>query len=139
MRTAIVISAAVLAQAAGNTLVSKAMKTIGGMYASSDILSPLLLVEAMGNPMIWTGTGLLILFFILFTASLSWADLSYVLPASSFGYVLNVAFARHFLDEPVSPARWSGALLIFLGVALVARSGKMKTAVPATPKSPEGQ
>lgn len=128
MRTAVVITAAVLAQAAGNTLVSKGMKTIAAMNSVSDALSPWVIIQVMGNPLILAGTALLILFFILFTASLSWADLSYVLPASSFGYILNVAFAHHFLNEPVSASRWWGSILIFLGVAMVSGSGNVKTA-----------
>lgn len=128
MRTAIVITVAVLAQAAGNTLVSKGMKAIAAMNSVSDVLSPWVIVQVMRNPLILAGTALLILFFILFTASLSWADLSYVLPASSFGYVLNVAFAHHFLNEPVSASRWGGSILIFLGVAMVSGSGKVRTA-----------
>jgi len=123
MKTAVVISAAVLAQAIGNTLVSKGMKTIASLGSTSDILSPWLLIQAGLSPTIWIGTAFLILFFVLFSASLSWADLSYVLPASSFTYVLNVAFAHHFLNEPVSPERWAGSVLIFLGVLMVSRSG----------------
>lgn len=123
MKTAVVITAAVLAQAIGNTLVSKGMKTIASLGSISDILSPWLLIQAGLSPTIWIGTAFLILFFVLFSASLSWADLSYVLPASSFTYVLNVAFAHHFLSEPVSPERWAGSVLIFLGVLLVSRSG----------------
>lgn len=123
MKTAVVITAAVLAQAVGNTLVSKGMKTIASLGSISDILSPWLLIQAGLSPTIWIGTAFLILFFVLFSASLSWADLSYVLPASSFTYVLNVAFAHHFLSEPVSPERWAGSVLIFLGVLLVSRSG----------------
>jgi uncharacterized membrane protein len=126
MRTAVVISLAVLAQAIGNTLVSKGMKAIAAGGSGVDILSPWLLFQAMGNPMIWGGTVFLILFFVLFTAALSWADLSFVLPASSFGYILNVAFASHFLDEPVSSIRWTGTVLIFLGVVLVSKSGSTR-------------
>ena len=124
MKTAVVITAAVLAQAIGNTLVSKGMKTIASLGSAADIFSPWLLVQAGLSPMIWMGTAFLILFFILFSAALSWADLSFVLPASSFGYILNVAFAHHFLSEPVSPVRWGGSVLIVLGVLLVSRSGK---------------
>lgn len=134
MKTGAVITAAVLAQAIGNTLLSKGMKAIASLGSTADILSPWLLVKAGLDPMIWVGTGFLILFFVLFSACLSWADLSFVLPASSFGYVLNVAFANHFLDEPVSPLRWAGSILIFLGVLLVSRSrggGKGPSEEPA--------
>ena len=50
---------------------------------------------------------------------LSWADLSYVLPVTAFGYVLNAVLGRVFLGEQVTPARWAGTLLIMAGVVLV--------------------
>jgi len=62
-------------------------------------------------------------FFALYSAALSWADLSFVLPATAFGYVLNVWAGHYFLNESVSPARWVGAIVITLGVVMVSRSG----------------
>ncbi|MHC1728312.1 MAG: EamA family transporter [Syntrophobacteraceae bacterium] len=124
MKTALVITLAVFAQAIGNTLLSKGMKTVGSMPAFSEGFSPMLLVYAMQNPFIWAGTILLIVFFACFLSALSWADLSFVLPATASGYILNVFFGSHFLGEPVSQARWFGSVLIFAGIALVAFSGR---------------
>ena len=80
----------------------------------------------MQTPTIWIGTALLILFFALFAAALSWADLSLVLPATAFGYILNVALANQYLNEPVSQVRWAGTVLIFIGVVMVSSSGNKK-------------
>jgi uncharacterized membrane protein len=123
MKTAIVLLIAVLAQAAGNTCLSKGMKelAVSTAFAGQDLLR--MGLEVLGSPVICFGTMLLIVFFILFTAALSWEDLSYVLPATSLGYVLNVAFANHFLNETVSVTRWLGTALISVGVLLVAKSG----------------
>jgi drug/metabolite transporter (DMT)-like permease len=50
---------------------------------------------------------------------LSWADYSYVQPATAMGYVI-VALLGHFvLHETVTPLRWIGISLIFLGVLVV--------------------
>ena len=122
MKTVIFLIVSVLAQAVGNTCLSKGMKAIAASSPSIDSFSLGLLVEAMGTPMIWLGIFCLIVFFGFFVALLSWADLSFVLPASSFGYILNVAFANYFLAEPVPPIRWVGTVLIVLGVVLVSRS-----------------
>ena len=125
MKTAIVITLAVLAQAVGNTCLSKGMKSVA---SSGDLamegLAPLVLWHALEEPLIWLGTLALILFFILFSAALSWADLSFVLPVSSSGYILNLAFASYFLHEPVSTVRWLGTGLIMFGVVLVSRSAR---------------
>lgn len=123
MKTTIVLALAVVAQAVGNMFLSMGMKEIASAGAE-DGFSILFLVQAMGNPLIWIGILLLILFFALFSASLSWADLSFVIPIISFVYILNVVLAWIFLNESVSATRWAGTLVIFVGVALVAQSGK---------------
>ncbi|GLI36032.1 hypothetical protein DAMNIGENAA_34650 [Desulforhabdus amnigena] len=129
LKTAIVLTLAILAQAIGNTCLSKGMKFIASLSPAEDGFSLMMLVHAMENPLIWLGTILLILFFIFFAVSLSWADLSFVLPVISFGYIVNVALAYQFLDEPVSPKRWLGTAFIFLGVVLVSKTGAGRTAV----------
>ncbi len=52
--------------------------------------------------------------------ALSWADLTYVLPATSLGYVLLALVAKFALQEEVSPLRWLGIALISGGVGFVA-------------------
>jgi drug/metabolite transporter (DMT)-like permease len=123
MKTALVLTLAILAQAAGATLLSKEMRQLASFDRS--FLSALL--QALADPAVWLGTALLIAFFLLYAASLSWADLSFVLPATSFGYVVNVAFAHYFLSEPISGLRWVGTLLISVGVIVVSRSGTRRT------------
>lgn len=126
MKTAFVIILAVISQAVGNTLLSKGMKIIASMPSFSDGFSLLMLVHAMKNPYIWGGTILQIVFFASFMSALSWADLSFVLPATAPGYILNVLFGACFLNETVSQPRWAGSALIVLGVMLVSLSGARK-------------
>jgi uncharacterized membrane protein len=123
IRTPLVLILAMVAQVAGNLFLSKGMKQISS--SSQTETSSLLGIasQLVGSPYVWTGVLLLIVFFLLFTALLSWADLSFVLPASSFGYVLNVAMAHYFLLEPVSMARWCGTGVIVAGVIMVAMTG----------------
>jgi len=126
MKTAFVISLAVISQAAANTLLSKGMKVIASMPSFSDGFSLTMLAYAMKSPFIWGGVVLLILFFACFLSVVSWADLSFVLPATAIGYILNVFTGSYFLDEPVSQARWLGSVLIVFGVILVSLSGARK-------------
>ncbi|HOI94008.1 MAG TPA: hypothetical protein PK250_04810 [Syntrophobacter fumaroxidans] len=123
MKTAVVLTIAVFAQAIGNACLSKGMKGIAPDQFNGSF-SAMLLLDAMREPLIWLGTLLLILFLVMFSATLTWADLSLVLPATAFGYILNVFFGYHFLNETVSNARWAGTVLIFVGVVLVAGSGR---------------
>lgn len=124
MKTAIVLIIAIFAQTAGDVFLTKGMKTIVVEDASSGRLSQLLeiAIEVAQSPQVLIGTALLIVFFALYSAALSWADLSFVLPATAFGYVLNVAAGYYFLNETVSPVRWIGAAIITLGVVFVSRS-----------------
>lgn len=130
MKTAAVLITAIVAQAFGDVCLTKGMKAIASLEAGSSSMSDWLsqvlhiAVQAFQSPMIWVGTLLLIVFFALFSAALSWADLSFVLPATAFGYVLNVAAGYYLLGESVSNTRWAGALIITLGVLFVSRSGQ---------------
>ena len=119
-KTLLVLIPAIFAQAAGNVLVSAKMREIG----SSSWFS--LLPGVVESPTLWFGIALLILSFILFACALSWADLSFVVPAVSAEVVLNVAFASYFLREVVSLTRWTGALFISVGVIFVLRSERQK-------------
>ena len=122
MKTAVVLLLALLAQAGGNVCLSQGMRE---MSAASQLGGPAmvsLLLRGLANPTIWLGMGLLGVFFGLYAAALSWADLSVVLPATALGYVINVACGAYVLHEAVTPARWAGALLIGLGICCVSWS-----------------
>lgn len=119
-KTIAILIPAILAQATGNVCLSMTMKEFGGR----DLLTPLL--QAMGSPALWFGTALLVISLVLFAAALSWADLSFVLPAVSLEVAVNVIFANYFLREVVSLKRWTGVLLITIGVLLVLRSERQK-------------
>lgn len=122
MKTALTLIIAITSQALGNVYLTKAMKAVTSTGpGTSDLIATAL--HTASNPMVWLGTGLLLVFFLLYSAALSWADLSFVLPATAFGYVLNVAAGHYFLNETVSPARWAGSVIITMGVILVSRSG----------------
>ena len=99
----------------GDSLLSHGMKQIGSIsihHWDSVILAIL-------NPWIALGILFLLGFFATYTNALSWADLTYVLPATSLGYVLLALIAMFWLHEQISPLRWLGILLICAGVGFV--------------------
>ena len=136
MKTAVVLITAIVAQAFGDVFLTKGMKAITSLESGgagvSEWLSQVAHIglQAIQSPIVWVGTLLLIIFFVLFSAALSWADLSFVLPATAFGYVLNVAAGNYFLGESVSSRRWMGAAIITLGVLFVSRSGERTAETP---------
>src|SRR6266851_5802750 len=122
MKTAVVLLLALLAEAGGNVCLSQGMREMSAASQLGGLAIVVLLLRGLASPTIWLGMGLLGVFFGLYAAALSWADLSFVLPATAFGYVINVACGYYFLHEAVTPARWAGSLLICLGVFCVSRS-----------------
>lgn len=106
----------------GDSLLSYGMKQVGNISAR-DIPDLLL---AITNP--WVALGILFLlgFFASYMTALSWADLTYVLPASSLGYVLLALIARFALHEKISLTRWIGIALVSCGVGFVT-SGPERT------------
>jgi drug/metabolite transporter (DMT)-like permease len=93
---------------------------------------PLNLIAAVFTPWIATGIALLIGFFASYLTALSWADLTFVLPATAFGNVIVALFARFWLHETISWQRWLGVVLITVGVGFVAQ-GPSLTERPADP------
>jgi multidrug transporter EmrE-like cation transporter len=122
MKTAIVLLLAMLAQAGGNTYLSQGMRALTAAHGLEESGVVGLISQCLTSPRIWLGIGLSGVFFLLYTAALSWADLSFVLPVTAFGYVLNVVCGYYVLHEAVTPGRWVGSLLICLGVVCVLQS-----------------
>ncbi len=50
---------------------------------------------------------------------LSWADLSFVIPATAIYYVVTVVGAKFLLGEQIDRMRWAGTFLVCFGVALI--------------------
>ena len=122
IRIIALLAVAIVSQAVGNVLLSQGMKLIAeeSQLTWNNWVS--IFLQAVQSPSILFGVGFYVIFFVLFAAALSRADLSFVLPAISSEVVLNVAFADYFLNETVSAIRWIGVLLISIGVGLVVQS-----------------
>lgn len=116
VRKYLVLAGVTVFAAAGDTMLSHGMKQTG--HVSITHLQGLVL--AVLNPWVAVGIVLLLAFFASYMNALSWADLTYVLPATSLGYVLLALVARFALHEHVSPLRWLGIALISGGVGFVA-------------------
>jgi drug/metabolite transporter (DMT)-like permease len=89
------------------------------------------LIVALKMPWVLAGVVLLIGFFASYLTALSWADVTFVLPATSFAYVVVALLSRFWLHEQITPARWLGIFCIVAGVGFVTR-GPAYTEHPAT-------
>jgi drug/metabolite transporter (DMT)-like permease len=109
----------VLFSSLGNVLLSRGMKQTGEIVDFSPGALAAVFVKTFTNASIWTGILSLLLFFVSYLLLLSWADLSYVQPASAIGYAVVAVLGYFMLGEFISPTRWMGVLLICTGVGLV--------------------
>ncbi len=116
LRKYLVLAGVTVFAAAGDSMLSHGMKQSGNI--SIHHLQGVIL--AVLNPWVAVGILLLLAFFASYMNALSWADLTYVLPATSLGYVLLALVAKFALHENVSPMRWIGIALISGGVGFVA-------------------
>ena len=123
-----VLAAVTLTASVGDTLLSRGMAQVGAV----DMHHLGLLWHALFNVYVIAGIVLLIGFFSSYMTALSWADLTFVMPATAFGYVVVALLSRIWLHERLSGYRWAGILLIVCAVGFVA-SGPSKTETPSEP------
>lgn len=105
------MTVAVVLGALGDVMLSEGMKSAGGSVSTT-----------LRSPLVLGSFALHLAFLLLYMASLSWEDLTFVLPLTAADYVLVTLFAVVLVAEPVSLLRWAGTVLVSVGVVLVARS-----------------
>ena len=110
----------------GDTCLSRGMSSLPAIT----LAHPASLIAAVFTPWIAAGIVLLIGFFASYLTALSWADLTFVLPATAFGNVIVALLSRFWLHEAISPERWAGILLITVGVGFVAQGPSLTERPP---------
>jgi len=123
LRKYLVLAGVTVFAAAGDSMLSHGMKQVGSISVGR-LQS---VIFAVLNPWVAIGIILLLAFFATYMTALSWADLTYVLPATSLGYVILALVARFVLHEHVSPLRWIGIVLITGGVGFIAGGPEITT------------
>ena len=119
---AAMIAAIVLTSTAGEVLAAAAMKSIGDLdeiRAQSGLMGAIRAV--LTCPLFFAGVGFLALAFFSLLFSLNHLPVSLVAPASaSLTLVTNAIAAKLFLHENVDRRRWTSAVLVCIGVYLLA-------------------
>jgi uncharacterized membrane protein len=121
-KTFLLILVMVLAGPLGNVLLGKGMKHVGRVVAwpPEALLHVALRVFTSGT--IWLGVTSLLTFFVAYMLVLSWADYSFVQPASSFAYAIVALLGYLVLGEKITTLHWIGIAVICLGVFVVGRT-----------------
>jgi drug/metabolite transporter (DMT)-like permease len=121
-KTYVLLAFMVIFSSLGNVLLSRGMKQTGEILDFSPGALFAVFVKTFTNGSIWLGILSLLIFFVSYLLLLSWADFSYVQPASAIGYAFVAVLGYFVLGEFISPIRWLGVLIICVGVALVGRT-----------------
>ena len=118
-KTIVLIGMMALFGSLGDVLLRKGMKQVGAVSSWSAAALLGVFEKTFTSQTIWLGIGSLLLFFVAYLLVLSWADYSYVQPASATGYLFVAVLGYLILGEVIAPMRWLGVLVICVGVLLV--------------------
>lgn len=126
LKTIVFIVIMVITGPLGNVLLGKGMKDV------HPVIWPLMKLlhtslRIFGTTSIWLGIASLLAFFTANMLVLSWADYSFVQPASSMAYAVVAFLGYVMLGEHVSTLRWLGIGIICTGVYVVGRTSPRTT------------
>lgn len=119
MMTILMIALIVLPNAAGDVYITKGMKQVGEVSTLNPKELLAIAGRALSNMNMLLGIFCLAVSFFSFLAILTWADMSFVVPATSSVYVVAILGAKFILKERINALRWAGTLLVCVGVALI--------------------
>jgi drug/metabolite transporter (DMT)-like permease len=113
----------------GNVLLGKGMKNVGSAVSWAPSELPHIISLVLKSGFIWLGVASLLTFFVAYMLILSWADFSYVQPASSIALLVVALLGYFYLGERISPLHWTGIVVICLGVFVVGNTHPRTTEV----------
>jgi len=109
----------VVAGTAGELCVSRAMKETGEVKDFRPAAVVKVILRALRVKWMGIGLGLMTLAFFSLLAVLSIEKVSFVVPVTALSYVAGALGGMFFLGERISRRRWTGIVLVCIGVTLV--------------------
>ncbi len=113
---------AITSGAIGDIFLTQGMKSSGDLSLMGFRQIVDTTISALTNWRLILGTAMQAVYFGLWLAVLSWEDLSVALPLQALSYIIVAFLAQWYLGENVTPLRWAGISLVFIGVVLITRS-----------------
>ena len=117
----------------GDLLMSKGMRSIGTPAS----LAPFMLVHyvflVLTSPLVWFGTFCMVGFFVCYISVLSWADYSFVQPATALTYGIVALLGKYVLGEKITFLHWMGILVVCAGVAIIGYTSPATAEPPFSP------
>jgi len=109
----------VVAGTGGELCVSRAMKQTGEVKDFRPAAVVRVLLRALRIKWMWLGVGLMTMAFFSLLAVLSFEKVSFVVPVTALSYVAGALGGMFLLGERLSLSRWTGIVLVCIGVTLV--------------------
>ena len=110
----------VLLNAAAQLALKQGMRTIGHFVFRLENIVPVG-ISVAGNPYILSGLTCYVISVIIWLLVLSRVEVSYAYPLLSIGYIVTALMGRFFFNEAMGLMRWTGIMVICLGVWLITR------------------
>jgi undecaprenyl phosphate-alpha-L-ara4N flippase subunit ArnE len=123
IKVVIAMTIAAAAAAVGQIFVRLGMQQVGALEQYAPLALVQYFTRALLNPNVIVGTLLNGVFYALFLAALSWTDVTVVLPMTALEFGMAAILAVMLLNESVPTLRWTGILLVILGVVFIAMGG----------------
>jgi drug/metabolite transporter (DMT)-like permease len=119
MQTALTLAMLSLCGALGDICLAKGMQQVGALPVLHLRALLVLGCKMARNGAVWLALLCMSANFVTLVVVLSWADVSFIVPATSLHFVLATLGAKWLLHEPISRVRWCGTILVGLGVVVL--------------------
>ena len=119
LKTSILVAVLIVLNSAGNFFFGLGMERIGAIHGWSIAALHSAFVAVFSSGWIWLGIVSMLLFMVALMLVLSWADFTYVMPATASMYAVVPLLGHFVLGESVTGLRWTGVALIAVGVMFV--------------------
>ncbi len=119
MREMLLLTIIVVAGTGGELCVTRAMKHIGEVTDFRPRALWRFLLRTLTVGWMWLGISMMALAFFALLATLSFENVSFVVPVTALSYAAGAMGAVLFLRERISVQRWIGVLIVCAGVTIV--------------------
>jgi drug/metabolite transporter (DMT)-like permease len=119
VREALLFVVIIVAGTGGELCVTRAMKDIGEVHDFRPVALLRFIRRAFVVGWMWIGIAMMTLAFFALLATLSFENVSFVVPVTALGYGAGAVGATLFLREHISLQRWVGVLIVCAGVTIV--------------------
>ena len=119
MRELLLLCVIVVAGTGGELCVTRAMKQIGEVTDFRPAALARFIFRALTVGWMWMGIAMMALAFFALLTTLSFENVSFVVPVTALGYAAGAVGAVLFLRERISAQRWIGVFIVCIGVTIV--------------------